>query len=58
MSPPLQVESASGRKLMPSSKRSWPPVVLLNPPVTVAMWLPASVPDVAVSVVMARLRVR
>ena len=50
MSPPVQVASICGRRLMLSSSRSWPPVVLVNAPVIVAVWPPASVPDVAFSV--------
>ena len=56
MSPPVHVELAWGRKLMLSSSRIWPPVAFVNAPVTVAMWPPDSVPDVAVSAPMVRLR--
>ncbi len=56
MSPPVHVESAWGRKLMLSSSRIWPPVAFVNVPVTVAVCPPDSVPDVAMSVPMVRLR--
>ena len=36
MSPPVQVVSSCGRTLTLSSNRSWPAVVFVNVPVTVA----------------------